>query len=201
MEKYEEGWVSVTAFFFLSNVVRVTFVSYFFWSGAVLLAGAIISHELFIHYSPFINGNVACSAKYNFYVILYIWIIEGLIFILACISYSVIETRNLSFDNLSFSTQVIGIMIKYMPTWLRIFHIFTFCQISVLVLQFLFLPECNSTGLQISLVVISVIWWFIVIFGVICKRKIAIPPHIFDPLKAKSDFFTEIHLVLRSMGP
>ncbi|TRY49856.1 Uncharacterized protein CTYZ_00000324 [Cryptosporidium tyzzeri] len=193
--------ISNSFYFLLNNLAGISFVSYFFWSGISLLIGAIVINSSFSNYSPKINNQAVCSASSNVIGIVSLWVVEGLSFISMCIAYSIVESTCQTFDNLTFSIQTMGMIVKYLPTWIRLIHVFTFCQINTLFAQISLLPECNSSGLQTTLIITSVTWWFVAIFGLICKKRIAIPPHIFDPLRPKTSFMTEIHLVLKTMGP
>ncbi|KAF8821873.1 hypothetical protein IE077_001431, partial [Cardiosporidium cionae] len=86
-----------------------------------------------------------------------------------------------------------GIACKNVPLWVRLLHIFNFCQIQVITLDLLLLPECNSQGLQTILCITTGIWWGIVVFGVFCRRKILVPPFLFDPLRPGGGIIREIH--------
>ncbi|KAK6590210.1 hypothetical protein RS030_172685 [Cryptosporidium xiaoi] len=196
-----ESNISNTLYFLLNNLSGISFVSYFFWSGISLIVGSITLQFFFSSYSPKINNQTVCSASSNVLGIVSLWLIEGISFVSMCIAYSLVESTCQTFDNFTLSIQTMGVIVKYLPTWIRLIHIFTFCQINTLFVQFSFLPECNTIGLQITLIISSVTWWFVTIFGLVCKKRIVVPPHIFDPLRARTSFFTEVHLVLKTMGP
>lgn len=54
------------------------------------------------------------------------------------------------FEHLTGYMQAIGFLTKVVPSYSRLIHIFNLCQLNVMAIQLLFLPECNSTGLIIT---------------------------------------------------
>lgn len=53
------------------------------------------------------------------------------------------------FQHLTGFMQATGFMTKVVPTYSRLIHIFNLCQLDIMAIQMLFLPECNSSGLVI----------------------------------------------------
>ncbi|KAF8821690.1 hypothetical protein IE077_001732 [Cardiosporidium cionae] len=75
----------------------------------------------------------------------------GLSFLLTCWGFSSISQDNLNYEDFQNPTpfvNVLGVACKNVPLWVRLLHIFNFCQLQVISLDLMLLPECNSQGLQ-----------------------------------------------------
>lgn len=116
------------------------------------------------------------------------------------------------FHHLTSYMQAVGFMTKVIPTYSRLIHVFNLCQLDVMALQMLFLPECNASGLiivfgeklNLSLTrkpklfagFVLLIWWAVIVFGVWAKSRIFVPPFLYEPLRPGKTFTRELEVLL-----
>lgn len=190
-------------YIFSNDLVRFSVILYFFWNGICYIAGSILFTTGYNSTALKIQDQIVCAATSNVYVFSILWFCFGTIFILTCIGYSAIiddENKKIYSSNESLFLYIIGIFCKTVPTVIRLLHIFNLFQLYIITLDFLILPECNSQQMRSILFMIHILWWFIVIFGIICKKKVLLPPLLYNPLNTSTDFISYMNNVLHSFG-
>lgn len=118
------------------------------------------------------------------------------------------------FEHLTLYMQVLGFMTKVAPSYSRFVHVFNFCQLDIMAIQLLLLPECNSSGLivifgtsrsrtiaDMSTGICVFLWWAVIVLGVWAKQSIFVPPFLYEPLRPGRTFSREIHKIMRAFGP
>lgn len=187
---------------FFSSICRINYLSYFFWTGFFYFVGATVLLVALKHLAPQVGGKCACPAKQNGYLLVGLWYTMGIINVLTAYAYtSVINLSEEDFENVSGYLKATGFFTKVVPSYSRLVHIFNFCQLDIMAIQILFLPECNGVGFITSFGVVVLLWWAVIVFGVWCKRRIFVPPFIYEPLKPATSFAVEIEKLMRSFGP
>lgn len=204
---------------FWTDILRVTIVSYFFWVGLLYLLGAIVLVTGFQYTVPRVDTEIACPMKPSVYLFSGAWFLQSLVLFFTCWGYSTIsassstasvstpapiddsQATGLRFERLTTGLSVLGVFVKTVPTWIRLFHVFNMCQTIVWILDLLLLPECNESGLRWIVAIILVFWWIVVAVGVLAKRRIFVPPALYDPIRPGQGALRSIRHLLRGFGP
>eukprot|EP00921_Rhytidocystis_pertsovi_P001780 GHVQ01003059.1.p1 GENE.GHVQ01003059.1~~GHVQ01003059.1.p1 ORF type:complete len:231 (-),score=25.69 GHVQ01003059.1:631-1323(-) len=187
---------------FANAVLTISIISYFFWTGVAYIVGATIMATGWGYYAIVLNDSYVCGATQHVFTLMGLWYFQGASFLLSCWGYSSIEAEQVDeFEYLTAFMKVMGFFVKSFPTWIRLLHLFNYCQISVILLDLLILPECNFSAGRWTLAAVIMLWWFIIMFGVYAKRRIFMPPFLYDPLRPGSGLVREIHKLLRGFGP
>ncbi|EPR57468.1 putative transmembrane protein [Toxoplasma gondii TgCatPRC2] len=204
---------------FCTDILRVTIVSYFFWVALLYLVGAIVLVTGFQYTVPRVNTEIACPMKPSVYLFSGAWFLQSLILFFTCWGYSTIsassptatvsapapiddsQAEGLRFERLTTGLSVLGVFVKTVPTWIRLVHVFNMCQTIVWIIDLLLLPECNEAGLRWIVAIILVFWWVVVAVGVLAKRRIFVPPALYDPLRPGQGALRSLRHLLRGFGP
>ncbi|CBZ49629.1 hypothetical protein NCLIV_001200 [Neospora caninum Liverpool] len=212
---------SVVLSFCVGSSVQIgrRIVSYFFWVGLLYLLGAIVLVTGFQYTVPRVDTEIACPMKPSVYLFSGAWFLQSLVLFFTCWGYSTIsassstasvstpapiddsQATGLRFERLTTGLSVLGVFVKTVPTWIRLFHVFNMCQTIVWILDLLLLPECNESGLRWIVAIILVFWWIVVAVGVLAKRRIFVPPALYDPIRPGQGALRSIRHLLRGFGP
>ncbi|CDO64343.1 conserved Plasmodium membrane protein, unknown function [Plasmodium reichenowi] len=188
---------------FSSEVFKLSIISYYFWIGFCYIIGSITLVSGYHSSSLRIQDQIVCAGSSNVYVFCSLWFLIGIICIITCIGYTVTidEENNKIYDqNSAIFIHILGILCKTIPTIIRIIHIFNLFQLYLLTIDIMFLPECNSFPVRFILFIIHILWWFIVFFGIISRKKIFLPPHLYKPITNDAGFVAYINNLLHSFG-
>lgn len=187
---------------FFASIFKMSILAYCFWVGMLYVVGATLILVGFHTLSPSIDGVPACPAKQSGYLLTTLWYLLAVINIATAYGYLTIQSMGIQeFEHLTGYMQAVGFMTKVVPSYSRLIHVFNLCQLNVMAIQILFLPECNRTGLVIVFGFVLMIWWSVVIFGVWAKQRIFVPPFLYSPLRPGKTFLQEVEKMMHAFGP
>eukprot|EP00916_Digyalum_oweni_P006843 GHVL01011694.1.p1 GENE.GHVL01011694.1~~GHVL01011694.1.p1 ORF type:complete len:205 (-),score=19.97 GHVL01011694.1:202-816(-) len=94
------------------------------------------------------NSSVSiCPIDANIFVQSSCFLINGL----GCVAVSwgfTYSEKVEDFESLTTTTTAVGFLVKVVPVWVRIIHLFNFGQIYSVILQLLLLPECDNSSIR-----------------------------------------------------
>eukprot|EP00916_Digyalum_oweni_P006853 GHVL01011707.1.p1 GENE.GHVL01011707.1~~GHVL01011707.1.p1 ORF type:complete len:196 (+),score=12.47 GHVL01011707.1:965-1552(+) len=147
------------------------------------------------------NSSVSiCPIDANIFVQSSCFLINGL----GCVAVSwgfTYSEKVEDFESLTTTTTAVGFLVKVVPVWVRIIHLFNFGQIYSVILQLLLLPECDNSSIRWIMVIVAVSWWLVIFLGWLAKRRVRVPPYLFSPVLEGSGLLQDIYLMIRAMGP
>ncbi|CRG99495.1 conserved Plasmodium protein, unknown function [Plasmodium relictum] len=188
---------------FSNEIFKLSVISYYFWIGFCYLVGSLVFLTVYNSSSLRIQEEIVCAATSNVYLFSIFWFFIGVTSITTCIGYSLAideENNKIYSKNSPLFIYILGILCKTIPTIVRVIHIFNLFQLYLITLDIMFLPECNSFNVRFILFIIHIIWWLIVFFGIISRKKIFLPPHLYKPLTNDTGFVVYINNLLHSFG-
>ncbi|CAG9480662.1 conserved Plasmodium protein, unknown function [Plasmodium vivax] len=191
-------------FTFSSEVLKLSVISYYFWTSFCYIAGSITFICGYTTSSLRIHEQIVCAASSNVYVFSSLWMLIGMISVATCICYAMaldgegnqIHARK----NSPLFLNILGILCKTVPTIVRVIHIFNLFQLYVMTLDVMILPECNSFVVRFVLFIVHIFWWTIVILGIVSRRKIFLPPHLYKPITNDVGYIVHVNNLLHSFG-
>eukprot|EP00922_Rhytidocystis_sp_ex-Travisia-forbesii_P003082 GHVS01004520.1.p1 GENE.GHVS01004520.1~~GHVS01004520.1.p1 ORF type:complete len:275 (-),score=60.52 GHVS01004520.1:236-937(-) len=187
---------------FVDSVLSVSLISYFFWVGVMYFVGATLLISGWSYSAVRVSGLYVCAATSNVFSLAGLWFFLALSFLGTCLGYASIPSGNgEDFEHFNMWMKTLGFFVKSWPTWARLVHLFNFCQLQVVFLDFLLIAECNVASGRLIIAIAIVIWWLIVAVGVVSKRRIFMPAYMYDPFRPGSGLLREIHKLLRAFGP
>eukprot|EP00916_Digyalum_oweni_P006855 GHVL01011710.1.p1 GENE.GHVL01011710.1~~GHVL01011710.1.p1 ORF type:complete len:183 (+),score=8.64 GHVL01011710.1:965-1513(+) len=128
------------------------------------------------------NSSVSiCPIDANIFVQSSCFLINGL----GCVAVSwgfTYSEKVEDFESLTTTTTAVGFLVKVVPVWVRIIHLFNFGQIYSVILQLLLLPECDNSSIRWIMVIVAVSWWLVIFLGWLAKRRVRVPPYLFSPV-------------------
>ncbi|EUD68106.1 hypothetical protein C922_01718 [Plasmodium inui San Antonio 1] len=189
---------------FSSEVLKLSVISYYFWTSFCYIAGSITFIFGYTTSSLRIFGQIVCAASSNVYVFSSLWLLIGIISVATCICYAIaldgegnqIHTRH----NSPLFLNLLGILCKTVPTIVRVIHIFNLFQLYVITIDIMILPECNSFVVRFVLFIVHIFWWTIVILGIVSRKKIFLPPHLYKPITNDVGYIVHVNNFLHSFG-
>ncbi|SCM20425.1 conserved Plasmodium protein, unknown function [Plasmodium chabaudi chabaudi] len=188
---------------FFNEIFNLSVISYYFWTFVCYIIGGIIFISGYINFSLRIQEEIVCAASSNVYVFSIFWILIGIIYLIKCIGYSLavdIENNQMYPGSSPLFIYILGLLCKTIPTIIRIIHIFNLFQLYVITLDMMILPECNSFPVRFILFIVHILWWAIVLFGIISRKRIFLPPHLYKPVTNEVGYFVHVNNYLHSFG-
>ncbi|KAI4839515.1 hypothetical protein MKS88_002069 [Plasmodium brasilianum] len=188
---------------FSNKIFKLSVISYYFWTAFCYIIGSIIFVTGYNSSSLRIEKQIACAASSNVYLFSMLWFLIGIISVITCIGYAAAideENNNIYSDSSPLFIYILGILCKTIPTIVRIIHIFNLFQLYVITLDIMILPECNSFPVRFILFIIHILWWVIVFFGIISRKKFFLPPHIYKPITNDDGYIVYVNNLLHSFG-
>ncbi|CEL94390.1 unnamed protein product [Vitrella brassicaformis CCMP3155] len=186
----------------IQEFVTRGFKAYFFLTFLIYFTGAVVALSTYTYVPRREDGEIVCPMTLNVYFLCGAFFIQGFLAAYTAWGYSYIEKLpEGSFTELSAFQYLIGFMIKVVPTWSRLLHVFNFFQLLIAVFYALVLPECNLHLVRVTLFVLGIVWWCIILVGITAKRHFPVPPTIFEPVRPATGLLQELHTMLRALGP
>ncbi|GAW80347.1 hypothetical protein, conserved [Plasmodium gonderi] len=202
-QKYQSNSVGC-CYNFSSEVLKLSVISYYFWTSVCYMIGSITFISGYTNFSLRIHEQIVCAASSNVYVFSALWLIIGIILVTTCICYAMVvdgENNQINAENNSpLFINMLGILCKTIPTIVRVIHIFNLFQLYIITLDIMILPECNSFAVRFILFIIHILWWTIVIFGIISRRKTFLPPYLYKPVTNDVGYIVHVNNMLHSFG-
>lgn len=121
-----------------------------------------------------------------------------------CVSYSVFTSYDAKSKKKTFLVTYSALFLKVCPKVVKLLHLFNFCQLFAIIFDLLILPECNSYKLRYlfgkfnyplkPLVIALSINWLIAIWGLMLRKRILLPPFVYDPATYKKGYLTSLRV-------
>ncbi|SBT33707.1 conserved Plasmodium protein, unknown function [Plasmodium ovale wallikeri] len=188
---------------FSNEIFKFSVISYYFWTAFCYLVGSVTFIAGYNNSSLRIQEQIVCAASSNVYLFSILWFLIGIILVVTCIGYAIVmDEKNSQIDSVNspLLIYILGILCKTIPTVVRVIHIFNLFQLYLLTLDMMILPECNSFPVRFILLIIHILWWMIVFFGIISRKRIFLPPHLYKPVTNDVGYFIHVSNLLHSFG-
>ncbi|KAF5153129.1 putative integral membrane protein [Theileria parva strain Muguga] len=175
-------------------------IYYYLGTGLLFTAGSAVVYNGWDYYAPRQNNKIICLAHINTNLLACLWLIQGILMLACCVSYSVFTSYDAKSKKKTFLVTYSALFLKVCPKVVKLLHLFNFCQLFAIIFDLLILPECNSYKLRYLFVIALSINWLIAIWGLMLRKRILLPPFVYDPATYKKGYLTSLRDFIEPMG-